>query len=155
MTSLNFEHEFNHLREFSARIGKNPCLVQGAGGNSSIKDNGTMWIKASGTWLANASEQTLFVPVALNPLLDALETADPRAEKATDFIVDAHEHQTLRPSIETTLHAVMPQQVVVHVHCVDTIALAIQTTAQKQLGECLKDFNWLWVPYFRPGLPLS
>lgn len=114
-----------------------------------------MWIKASGTWLANATEKELFVPVNLEPLLAALAEGDPRAEKSIDFVNQPLNENNLRPSIETTVHAVLPQKVVVHIHCVDTIALAVQANGEQQLNTLLDEFNWLWVPYCRPGLPLS
>jgi len=114
-----------------------------------------MWIKASGTWLANASSSELFVPVELEPLLTALQGDDPRAEKSIDFVRESLNPNNLRPSIETTVHAVMPQKVVVHIHCVDTIALAVQAQAEQLFEALLNEFNWLWVPYHRPGLPLS
>jgi len=114
-----------------------------------------MWIKASGTWLCNANRSELFVPVELDQLLTALHSDDQRAEKSIDFVRESLNTHSLRPSIETSVHAVLPQKVVVHIHCVDTIALAVQTQAEQLFAELLKDFNWLWVPYFRPGLPLS
>ena len=49
--------------DFCARIGRDRLLVQGAGGNVSYKSNGALWIKASGTWLADAASQEIFVPV--------------------------------------------------------------------------------------------
>jgi len=114
-----------------------------------------MWIKASGTWLCNATRSELFVPVELDRLLTALKADDQRAEKSVDFVRESLNAHNLRPSIETSVHAVLPQKVVVHIHCVDTIALAVQMQAEQLFAELLKDFNWLWVPYFRPGLPLS
>lgn len=129
--------------------------MQGAGGNTSLKTDGLMWIKASGTWLANANNSELFVPVELDPLLTALQADDARAEKSIDFVRESLNSNKLRPSIETTVHAVLPQKVVVHVHCVDTIAVAVQAQAEQQFEKLLKEFNWLWVPYHRPGLPLS
>lgn len=42
----------NELRRMSARVGSNILLVQGAGGNSSVKDGDVLWVKASGTWLS-------------------------------------------------------------------------------------------------------
>ena len=155
MNNDDISNEFNALREFSARVGNDPLQVQAAGGNTSIKNDGILWIKASGTWLANAVDSELFVPVSLQPLLEARERDDPNAEKATDFVCQELNPSGLRPSIETTVHAVIPQRVVVHVHCVDTIALAIRSDAQALLGDVLCDFNWLWVPYCQPGLPLS
>lgn len=60
-----------------------------------------------------------------------------------------------RPSIETSLHALMPQTVVLHVHSVNTIAHAVRTDAQEILDARLEGLNWAWVPYRRPGLPLT
>jgi rhamnose utilization protein RhaD (predicted bifunctional aldolase and dehydrogenase) len=61
----------------------------------------------------------------------------------------------LRPSIETTLHAVMPQRVVVHVHCVETIAQACLSEAAERLAAPLAGLDWAFVPYARPGLSLA
>ena len=61
----------------------------------------------------------------------------------------------LRPSIETSVHGLMPQKVVLHVHCVNTIAWAIREDAEAQLQQRLSAFNWSFIPYARPGLQLS
>ena len=76
-------------------------------------------------------------------------------KSCVDFVRSELNANGLRPSIETTVHALMPQRVVVHVHCVNTIAWAIRSDAEAQLGERLKPLNWAFVPYARPGLPLS
>ncbi len=154
MSGMTFK-AFSLLREQSARLGADPWQIQGAGGNTSIKHDGIMWIKASGKWLMHAVEQEIFVPVELQRVLNALDSGDPRAEKSVDFVVDKLNPQGLRPSIETTLHAVMKQRVVIHVHCVNTIALAIRKDAEHQIKERLAEFEWVFIPYIRPGLPLS
>ncbi|WVT72059.1 class II aldolase/adducin family protein [Sinorhizobium chiapasense] len=147
--------EFEALLDLSARVGSDPLLVQGAGGNTSIKEGGTLWIKASGLWLAQARQRDVMVPVALDPLLDALERNDPATEKAQDFVIAERNPSGLRPSIETTVHALMPQKVVVHVHCVETIATAVQTNGAAIAAERLAGFGHVFVPYARPGLPLA
>ena len=48
------ESEISKFKEVSHKLGKNPSLVQAAGGNTSIKSNKSMLIKASGTWLINS-----------------------------------------------------------------------------------------------------
>ena len=48
------DSELLALRELSSALGADPSRTQGAGGNTSIKRDGAMWIKASGTWLAEA-----------------------------------------------------------------------------------------------------
>ncbi|MCX6875634.1 MAG: class II aldolase/adducin family protein [Verrucomicrobia bacterium] len=147
--------EFEALNELSARLGANPAWVQGAGGNTSLKEDETLWIKASGLWLAQAQQQEIMVPVALDALLDALERADPLAEQAQHFVRGALNPLGLRPSIETTVHAVMPQQVVVHVHCVETIAVAVAAAAESLVHVRLAGFRHAFIPYVRPGLPLA
>ncbi|AZO48610.1 MAG: class II aldolase [Mesorhizobium sp.] len=147
--------ELQALRVLSASVGADPLLVQGAGGNTSLKQAGVLWIKASGTWLMNAASNDIMVPVALAPLLDAVARNDPAAEKAAVFtLAELNPHQ-LRPSIETTVHALLPQKVVVHVHCVETIAIAVQANAEALLEERLRGLDWAFVPYRRPGLPLA
>jgi rhamnose utilization protein RhaD (predicted bifunctional aldolase and dehydrogenase) len=147
--------ELADLRALSARIGSDPLLIQGAGGNTSLKADGILWIKASGTWLAHALESDIMVPVEIAPLLDAVSSVDPAAERAEQFVVPGLGASGLRPSIETTVHALMPQRVVVHVHCVNTIALAVRTDCKAELATRLDGLNWALVPYARPGLPLA
>ncbi|MGK9169905.1 class II aldolase/adducin family protein [Inquilinus limosus] len=150
--------EFRALRALSARLGRDPDRVQAAGGNTSLKRGRVMWIKASGTWLARAEEEEILVPVQLHPLLRAMHEGDPAAETARDFVVAEHNPRGLRPSIETTVHAVLPFTVVLHVHCVSTIALAIRTDAEARLAERLDGLlgvDWIFVPYCKPGLTLS
>ena len=147
--------EFAALLAVSARIGADPTKTQAAGGNTSLKRNGLLWIKASGTWLAHALEKPIFVPVQIAPLLAAVAANHADAEKAEVFIPAQAGALALRPSIETTVHALMSQAVVLHVHCVETIAWAVQADAQVALAERLHGLNWAYVPYARPGLPLA
>ena len=49
--------DFADLARLSARLGADPLVIQGAGGNTSVKDGAVMWIKASGTQLADAPRQ--------------------------------------------------------------------------------------------------
>ena len=147
--------EFSALKNLSARVGADPLLVQAAGGNTSLKQEGVMWIKASGTWLRDAASKDIFVPLNHSALLTALAENDPACEACTDFVVADLNTTGLRPSIETTVHALMPHRVVVHVHCVNTIAWAVRSDAEQQLAGKLRDFNWAFIPYARPGLPLA
>lgn len=147
--------ELDALRRLSARVGADPLLVQAAGGNTSLKQDGVMWIKASGTWLKDAKARDIFVPVDHAALMAALAHNDPRCESCADFVRTDLNDTGLRPSIETTVHALMPQRVVVHVHCVNTIAWAIRADGEERLSERLDGFTWAFVPYARPGLELA
>ena len=145
----------DQLRTLSARVGADPLLVQAGGGNTSLKDEDVLWIKASGTWLRDAASRDVFVPVDLAALHEALRTGDPAADACQPFVRTALNATGLRPSIETSVHALMPQRVVVHVHCVNTIAWAIRRDAEAVLTSRLAGFEWAFVPYARPGLPLA
>ena len=147
--------ELDRLRALSARVGADPLLVQAAGGNTSLKDDGVIWIKASGTWLKDATARDIFVPLDHAAIMAALAKDDPACESCTAFVRTDLNATGLRPSIETTVHALMPQRVVVHVHCVNTIAWAIRSDAEERLAEKLAGFDWAFIPYARPGLPLS
>ena len=147
--------EFSALRSLSARVGGNPLLVQAAGGNTSIKQDGVMWIKASGTWLRDAAAKDIFVPLDLASLTAALQRDDPACESCTDFVRHDLNSSGLRPSIETSVHGLMPQKVVVHVHCVNTIAWMVQEGATEKVTPLLAGLDWAFVPYARPGLQLA
>jgi rhamnose utilization protein RhaD (predicted bifunctional aldolase and dehydrogenase) len=140
------------LADFSARIGADPMLIQAAGGNTSVKDTDVMWIKASGTQLAEAMSKDIFVPVDLAALRDGIDDPGVDADQTAQFALS---DSPLRSSIETSLHAVFAQRVVVHVHCVNTLAFAVRADAEAQLQEKLADFDWCLVPYARPGAFLA
>ena len=138
------------VKAFCARIGADPLLVQGAGGNASWKDGGVLWVKASGTWLAEAESNEIFVPVNLTHLQDALAKQDfsVKPEMASS--------SGLRPSIETLLHALMPHKVVVHLHAVEILAHLVRINSRQKIQDLVGDaVNWIFVDYFKPGADLA
>jgi rhamnose utilization protein RhaD (predicted bifunctional aldolase and dehydrogenase) len=147
--------ELHALRRLSAAIGADAALTQAAGGNTSIKLDGVMWIKASGTWLAHARDRDIFVPVKVDLLRQGMERNDPACETCVDYVDQELNVSNLRPSVETTVHGIMPQRVVVHVHCVETIAWVVRSDAEEAIAPMLEPFSWVFVPYARPGLPLA
>jgi rhamnose utilization protein RhaD (predicted bifunctional aldolase and dehydrogenase) len=141
------------LAAFSAAIGRDPEQVQAAGGNTSVKQDGLLWVKASGLWLADALERDVFVPVRLDSVLGGIEAG--AADPVSGAVAGELNPGGLRPSIETTLHALLPHRVVVHTHSVRTIALAIRADGEARVAERLDGLRWAWVPYCKPGLPLT
>jgi len=140
------------LRNYCALLGSNPLLVQGAGGNASLKDENILWVKASGTQLADALSKDIFVSVDLFRLQDELR------QKKQEISPEVLNGSKLRPSIETLLHAVMPQKYVMHLHAVDVLAyLVIENCADclSRLLEQHKDIHWALIDYFKPGFELS
>jgi ribulose-5-phosphate 4-epimerase/fuculose-1-phosphate aldolase len=132
--------ELRPLRELSARLGANPLLVQASTGNTSVKVNEVLWIKASGKWLARAEQEDFLVPVELGAARDGICGSLSGGRSA---------------SIETAMHAVLPRAVVIHVHSVNVIAWAVRQDAERQLGDRLGGLPWQWIPYTPSGLPLA
>ena len=91
------------LVSVSARVGNNLQWVQGGGGNTSLKRGDDFWVKASGTWLAEAESRDIFVHLPLQRVRALMAGAD--AESALAALAPAG---GLRPSIETSLHALLP-----------------------------------------------
>ena len=145
-------HDLKDLRQCSAIIGADRLLVQAAGGNTSIKQDGVMWIKASGTQLAQALDQEIFVAVDLTAMANDIANQPQFADEPQRYLIHK---DGLRPSIETSLHAVFHQRVVLHAHCVNTIAFAVQENAIELLETRLKEFDWAFVPYTKPGAHLA
>ena len=147
--------EMQDLLGLAARLGRDPLVVQGPGGNISLKRDGVMWVKASGTWMMEATSRSILIPVDFVAVLDGLAAGDPACETCSEFVRHDLVRSPLRPSIETTLHAVMPQRVVVHVHCDETISIACLSDATERLAASLTGLNWTFVPYVRPGASLG
>lgn len=138
------------VKAYCARIGADPLLVQGAGGNVSWKDGATLWVKASGTWLADAAHKDIFVPVDLAYLLESINQND---FSRTPKLMQA---SALKPSIETVLHALLPAKVVVHVHAIEVLAHLVRKTCSQTLRQLLGDsVNYVEVDYARPGAELA
>lgn len=141
------------LERLSAAIGRDPEQVQAAGGNTSLKDGEVLWVKASGMWLGDAAERDVFVPVRLPAVRRGIERRD--ADPVSAAVIAERNARGLRPSIETTLHALLPHRVVVHTHSVRAIAFAIRDAAEDLIAARLDGLAWCFVAYRHPGLPLT
>lgn len=138
------------VKQFCARIGTDPLLVQGPGGNVSWKDNDVLWIKASGKWLAKACDEEIFVPVSLSYLQEAISNKN---FTCSPLILG---DTKLRPSIETMLHALMPHKVIAHLHAVEALAHLVRKNAETKIAELINDsIKWVFVDYYKPGAELA
>jgi rhamnose utilization protein RhaD (predicted bifunctional aldolase and dehydrogenase) len=136
--------ELQTLRELTERAGSNPLLAQASTGNTSIKLDGVLWIKASGRWMADVRQNEILIP---------LDLAEVHGECLQRDLDPAERYPGA--SLETAMHAVLPHPVVLHVHCVNTIAWAVRSDAPAQLQQRLHGLRWRWVPYVESGLPLA
>jgi rhamnose utilization protein RhaD (predicted bifunctional aldolase and dehydrogenase) len=143
------------LRAWSSRlIGGNPELVLHGGGNTSFKTADTLYVKGTGSDLGAVREQdfTALDLAALRRLL-----ADPALDNATVMgRIDGckHEPGAPKPSIETLLHAAIPQPWVEHAHADAVLAVANVDTCAETCAEVFGDLAPV-VPYRHSGAALA
>ena len=135
--------ELQPLLELTHRIGNDPLLTQASTGNSSLKLNGVLWIKASGRWMSDALRDDILIPLDLSEIRECLRQG---IDPATRYPCS---------SVETAMHVALPHAVVLHLHCVDTIAWAVRADAPARLQRRLEGLPWQWIPYVASGLPLA
>ena len=141
--------QLQRLRRLSAHLGSDPLLAQASSGNTSIKLDGVMWIKASGKWLIQAEDEDFLVPIALADIRHSLRENQDPAELSVGT------RQNRRASVETAMHAVLPQAVVVHVHSVNAIAWSVRADGPARLEQLLAGLRWRWIPYTPSGVALA
>jgi len=112
-----------------------PCtdLVQGAGGNISVKvvdAEQTMYIKSSGTLMANTTHSSGWVRVSVSSPSTVLEG-------------------TGRPSMEAVFHT-LPWRIVVHLHPINHLNVLCSADFQPGFRDGI-----LYIPYMTPGEDLG
>ena len=148
-TNSSIEEDLKKFKEVSFKLGSDKNLVQAAGGNTSMKINNSMFIKASGTWLQDSLEKDIFVEVNLKSIQNKIQN-----EIDDNYVDDITSNNNLRPSVETSFHALINYKYVLHVHSTSTIANAVYLNSEKLLKEQLGQ-EIACVPYARPGFPLT
>ena len=121
------------------RIGRDKSLVQGLGGNCSVKSGLRMQVKASGKRMSEARREDFFHEVRLT--------------EHGGFRDDVSKSNT-RPSIEVFLHAAIPSKYVLHVHSIAAIASSLRLQKSPPLRKSLASEGIVSLPYLRPGREL-
>ncbi len=164
MTDASSSHGASALLEpligLSRHYGADPDMVLAGGGNTSAKDETTLWVKASGFAL-EAIDREGFVPLDRAKLLSLMQVPLPDSSEACDrlqnqCIADAKvdPDDARRPSVECVLHALLPGRFVVHTHPVLANILGCCTRGREIAAELMGE-RLLWMDYVDPGLPLA
>jgi len=156
------------LIKISNVTGKDPTLVQGGGGNTSVKteDSMYMYIKASGTALKDMNEKEGWRRMRLEPVLAILKdkslpkmdasTREPEVVNRLLLACDDNVKTIARPSVEAHLHACL-DKCVIHLHPSAAGAYVNAKNGKAKLEKLFKDESLppLWVPYTDPGFMLA
>lgn len=157
------ETELRQLVERSRRIGSDPSLVLYGGGNTSAKGTVTddlgrahdvVWVKQSGADLG-ACSGTDFSALRLADLLPLRGRADMSDDEMAAHVTQAMlDPGTVRPSIETLLHAFLPAVHIDHVHADAVCALTNHAEGERIVGEALGE-GFAYLDWMRPSHRLS
>ncbi|MBN2270140.1 MAG: class II aldolase [Sedimentisphaerales bacterium] len=156
------------LIKISRETGADPTLVQGGGGNTSVKtaDGKYMYIKASGTALKDMSEKVGWRRLRLETALSVVKDKEiaqmppqKRELKVVDRLLEACDDNVkveARPSVEAHLHAWL-DKCVIHLHPSSAGAFANARNGRAKLEKLFKAEKLppLWVPYTDPGYMLA
>jgi rhamnose utilization protein RhaD (predicted bifunctional aldolase and dehydrogenase)/NAD(P)-dependent dehydrogenase (short-subunit alcohol dehydrogenase family) len=152
------------LRVYTSRLlGRNKSLVLHGGGNTSVKlreknlfgeEQEVLYVKGSG-WDLETIEPAGFAPVKLDYVrrlatLQALSDPQMVNELAT---------HTLRtgapaPSVETILHAILPQKYVDHTHADAVLSISNAPDGEKRIRDIYGD-RVVVIPYIMAGFDLA
>ncbi len=151
--------EISELISISRFYGNNKDFVIAGGGNTSFKDDQTIWIKASGYSLADLDEEGI---VALNrqklQIISGRNYSDDpivREDQVKNDLIDSIDEKGTRkrPSVETSLHNLIQYRYVVHLHPTHINGILCSRNARNLIQNLFGD-KVLFVPYTDPGYTL-
>lgn len=157
----------DELASMSAELGSpaHDYAILGEGNSSVRADDGSFWVKASGTCLAGATRDN-FVRVRFEPILAALDQPALDDKALKNLLQQATVEGQRAPSIETFLHALCLQldgvRFVGHTHPTAAVGLLSGRQSRELFSGCLFPDQIVllgpamaYVPYADPGLPLA
>ncbi len=145
--------------KLSRYYGSDKKFVIGGGGNTSVKIGDKLFVKASGIELGNIDENG-FVELDRKKLDEILKHKFPpdkterEAEYKNMILAARAKPDAIRPSVESIMHHLLPQQFVVHTHNQQANMLSCSVKG-KELCEKLFGDDVLWVDFTDPGVELA
>ena len=148
--------QIEDLIAISRKFGQDSRFVIAGGGNTSYKDENSLWVKASGHALATITEDGFAVldRTLLNEMGEKAYNEDTaiREEQVKNDLAVACVTKDRRPSVETSLHNCMGFAFVVHLHPTLVNGLMCSASAEAVCGEIFPEA--LYIEYTDPGYTL-
>lgn len=143
-------------------------MIQAGGGNASTKyiDSGkpVMLIKASGYLMSEVTQNSGFTAIdtsKVNQLLEEIRLGKVAidSDRVINQRISNANLSTLRPSIETFLHAMLPVQHVLHIHDLVTLLYVSTHAFERDMAHQWDNLDGmeglLLIPYKKPGVHLA
>ncbi len=162
------DEALSQLIRISNTVGRDNSLVQGVGGNTSVKtdDGRHMYIKASGTALAEMDKGRGWRRISVEAVqsvfrdksLGRMDVNSRELEMAArlQMTCDDNMKSDSRPSVESPLHVIL-DKCVIHLHALAVLSYASAKNGKARIFELFSDEKYppLWVPYADPGFSLG
>src|SRR3954454_7818359 len=139
------------------------AIINFGGGNTSVKvrerdhtggEATVLWVKGSGSDLATITARG-FTGLRLHEIAPLASRDAMTDEEMVAYLARCQIDPSMpRPSIETLLHAFVPQPHVDHTHP-DAIGAIVGTADGERLARECFGADAVWIPYLRPGFALS
>ena len=157
ISTLEDRRLIKDLIVISQFYGRDNRFVIAGGGNTSYKNADKLWVKASGSSLANISEDgfALMDRAKLNLMSDRIysSNAAEREEEVKNDLAAATISKAKRPSVETSMHNAINFTFVVHLHPTMVNGLMCSKNAESDLKRLFGE-KALYVEYTDPGYVL-
>ena len=148
-----------NLIDYSRKYGSDPELVLCGGGNTSMKENGVLYVKASGCALSAVGPEN-FVKMDLTRLRSLVKKAYPDSDKEREamYLADVAEarlpgEESKRPSVEALLHGLFAQRYVLRLHPALVNGLTCGKDGEAMAAKLFPEA--IWVNACKPGYTLA
>ena len=146
----DFYDSMNDFMEVCRWLSLDPSLVQGRGGNVSIKCKSGLIVKASGSKMADVNLHHGFCVCAMSGHLPTFNTET----EYMDYIQSSKKVGTHRPSMETGFHMSMGDRVIIHTHPIHLNALLCSKESRAIIKGLFQDLSCEYIEYTMPGMNL-
>jgi len=148
-----------NLVAYSRKYGSDPDLVLCGGGNTSMKENGVLYVKGSGCALSSIEPEN-FVKMDLEKLRGLVKKAYPSEDREREamYLADVAAtklpgEEEKRPSVEALLHGLFTQRYVLHLHPALVNGLTCGINGEQTAAQLFPEA--IWVPACKPGYTLA
>lgn len=138
------------IKRLSSPYAQGFAHVQGPGGNTSVKFEGKMMIKASGFTFSDVAEGNGYAVVNITDVFSNGIITD---KKAADIVIRSSPSNS-RPSMEFQFHAMLAD-FVLHTHSVYADVVLCADNSDELLKDIFSKPDFLLLPYVTPGLPIA
>ena len=137
--------DLTKLKQMSRYVGERFDLVQAGGGNSSVKHDEWMFIKASGINMANITESAGYVVVNNKEIIEDIQ------KKKVKDVINYNVLSNTRGSIETYMHSIL-KKYTLHIHPIQVNRILITKNARTYFSNRFPEA--LIIDYFTPGIKI-